>query len=262
MLSLTQMRNIKFLEQLLVRNSPPPYACRYMDYIEDQFLKNEQIQPWIWLRYIDDIFFIQTASEKELDDFLERLNYFHLNVKFTHERFKEEINFLDVTVKVNHGELSPISTANLLMTISTISTFTSHTKSSIIFSRAMKMRIICSKKSNLFAHVRKLKDWFKERGYPEDMVNKEAKRVLESPSLGRSKTSERSVSGNFGNGVPLVVNYNPILCHLGQVIPKNLCFLHQDEEVKQVFNYSFCSVRTLRSHLKREKKFHVRKEVA
>ena len=196
---------------------------------------------------------------------MERLNYFHLNVKFTHERFKEEINFLDVTVKVNHGELSPISTANLLMTISTISTFTSHTKSSIIFSRAMKMRIICSKKSNLFAHVRKLKDWFKERGYPEDMVNKEAKRVLESPSLGRSKTSERSVSGNFGNGVPLVVNYNPILCHLGQVIPKNLCFLHQDEEVKQVFNYSpfvsFCSVRPLRSHLKREKKFHVRKEV-
>ena len=97
------------------------------------------------------------------------------------------------------------------------------------------MRRIYSKKSDLVANVRKLKDWFKERGYPEDMVNKETKRVLESPSLGRSKTSERSVSGNCGNGVPLVVNYNPILCRLGQVIRKNPCFLYQDQEVKHVF---------------------------
>ena len=35
----------------------PPYACIFMDYIEREFLKNEQIQPWIWFRYIDDIFF-------------------------------------------------------------------------------------------------------------------------------------------------------------------------------------------------------------
>ena len=123
------------------------------------------------------------------------------------------------------------------------------------------MRRIYSKKSDLVANVRKLKDWFKERGYPEDMVNMETKRVLESPSLGRSKTSERSASGNFGNGVPLVVNYNPILCRLGQVIRKNLCFLYQDEEVKQVFSpapfVSFRSVRTLRSHLVRAKIYPV-----
>ena len=49
----------------------PPYACIYMDYMENQFLKNEQIQPWIWFRYMDDIFFTWTASEKELDDILE-----------------------------------------------------------------------------------------------------------------------------------------------------------------------------------------------
>ena len=45
----------------------PPYACIYMDYKENQFLKNKQIQPCIWFSNIDDIFFICTASEKELD---------------------------------------------------------------------------------------------------------------------------------------------------------------------------------------------------
>ena len=123
------------------------------------------------------------------------------------------------------------------------------------------MRRICSKKSNLVANIGKLKDWFKERGYPEDMVNKETKRVLESPSLSHSKTSERSVSRNCGTGVPVVVNYNPVLCRLGQVIHKNLYFLYQDQEVKQVFSpspfVSFRSVRTLRSHLVRAKVYPV-----
>ena len=53
------------------------------------------------------------------------------------------------------------------------------------------------------------------------------------PSLGRS---DRSVSGNCGIGVLLVVNYSPTLRRLGQVICKNLCFLYQDEEAKQVFS--------------------------
>ena len=70
---------------------------------ENQLLKNEQIQPWIWSR-LTDIFFIWTASEKELHDFLEQLNNLRRNLKFTHERSREEINFLDVTVRVNHGE--------------------------------------------------------------------------------------------------------------------------------------------------------------
>ena len=34
----------------------PSYACIYMGYIKNQFLKHEQNQPWIWFRHIDDIF--------------------------------------------------------------------------------------------------------------------------------------------------------------------------------------------------------------
>ena len=49
-------------------------------------------------------FFIWTVSEKELDDFLERLNNFHPNIQFTNDRSREEINSLDVTVRVNHSQ--------------------------------------------------------------------------------------------------------------------------------------------------------------
>ena len=69
----------------------PPYACIHMDYMENPFLKNEQIQPWIWFRYIDDIFFIWTASEKKLDDFMKQLNNFHPNLKFINGEFITKI---------------------------------------------------------------------------------------------------------------------------------------------------------------------------
>ena len=245
-----------------------PYACIYMDYMENQFLKNEQIQPWIWFRYVDDIFFIWTATGKGLDDFLEQLNNFHPHLKFTNEHSKEQINFLDVTTRVNNGEFITnlyCKPADGHQYLHFKSCHPSHTKSSIIFSQALIMRRIYSKKSVLVANVGKLKGWFKERGYPQDMVNKETKSALESPSLGRSKTSERSVSGNGRTVVPLVVYCNPVLSCLGQVIHKNLCFLYQDEVVKQVFNpvpfVLFHSVRTLRSHLVRAKVYPVGKRL-
>ena len=56
------------------------------------------------MRYIDEIFFIRTESEDEPEDFLQCLNAFHPNLKFTHEKSKVSINFLDVTVSINSEE--------------------------------------------------------------------------------------------------------------------------------------------------------------
>ena len=36
----------------------PPYVCIFMNEMEASFLKTQQLQPFTWFRYIDDIFFI------------------------------------------------------------------------------------------------------------------------------------------------------------------------------------------------------------
>ena len=90
-------------------------------------------------------FFIWTACEKELDEVLERLNNFHTNLKFTHEHSKGEINFLDGTVRGNHGKFitslycEPTDGHQFLHFESC---HPSHTKSLIIFSQALRMRRI------------------------------------------------------------------------------------------------------------------------
>ena len=124
----------------------PPYACIHRDYMENQFLKNEQIQPWIWFRYIENI--------------LERLKNFHPNLKFTHERSREEISFFDVTVRVNHGEFITIlycKPTDIHHYLHFESCHPSHTKSSIILSQALRIRRISPKKSDLVGVLESLR---------------------------------------------------------------------------------------------------------
>ena len=63
----------------------PPYACIFMDEMETSLLKTQQLQSFIWLRYIDDIFFIKTHGEEQLNLFLRDLN---LNLCTEHLRIK------------------------------------------------------------------------------------------------------------------------------------------------------------------------------
>ena len=80
----------------------PPYACIFMDKVGREFLEAEGIKSWVWLRYLDDILFIWTEGENK------RLNIFHLNVKFSHEKSKTSVNFLNVAVRIN-GDKSEIN---------------------------------------------------------------------------------------------------------------------------------------------------------
>ena len=76
----------------------PPYKCLFMDRIENDFLDSKIVKPWLYLRYIDDIFFIWTEGQDKLERFLDRLNNLHPNLEFTHEKSKSSVNFFDVSV--------------------------------------------------------------------------------------------------------------------------------------------------------------------
>ena len=65
-----------------------PYARIYMDKTETDFIKTQELQPFVWLIYIDDIFFIWIIwmyGEAELKKFMEGLNNFLPNLQFTYE---------------------------------------------------------------------------------------------------------------------------------------------------------------------------------
>ena len=57
------------------------------------------------VRYIDHIFFIWEHGEDSLKQFIETLNACHPAIKFTAEWSKEEINFLNVSVRLRNRQL-------------------------------------------------------------------------------------------------------------------------------------------------------------
>ena len=77
------------------------------------------------------------------------------------------------------------------------------------------MKRICSRISDLIVNIIRLKDWFRERGFPEEIVNKETKRALESCRVSFNNRSKKITQDDRQKGIPLVVTYNSFLCHLG-----------------------------------------------
>ena len=129
------------------------------------------------------------------------------------------------------------------------------------------MKRICSSRSDLIVNINKLKGWFRERCYLEEIeeiVNKETKQAWESSISSYNNKPEKNAQSDTKNaqsdrqkGILLVVTYNPFPWHLGQTVRKNLFLLYQDEEVKLVFTpapfISFRTARNLSTHLVRTK---------
>ena len=61
------------------------YVCIYMDEIETEFLKTQERTPLVWFRYTDDVFFLWTHGKEHLETFLQELNNFNPDLKFTYE---------------------------------------------------------------------------------------------------------------------------------------------------------------------------------
>ena len=74
----------------------PPYAIIFLSELEETFLASSPLKPFVWWRYIDDIFMIRQHGEEKLKDFLKDLNNCHPSIKFTSSYSKEKIDFLDV----------------------------------------------------------------------------------------------------------------------------------------------------------------------
>ena len=84
----------------------PPHACIYMGQVETEFLQTQRFKPLVLLRFINDIFFIWTNGGENLKNFMKDFNNFKSKLKFTFECDRNSINFLDLNMNRNNGELT------------------------------------------------------------------------------------------------------------------------------------------------------------
>ena len=77
----------------------PTYANLFMGQFEGKHIYPKILNKvHIYLRYIDDIFFIWHGSKQELEHFIEHINQVHPTIKFDCTYSFQTINFLDLTI--------------------------------------------------------------------------------------------------------------------------------------------------------------------
>ena len=87
------------------------HANLFMGKFEQQAIDNSSLKPFIWRRFIDDIFMIWTHGEEHLKTFIGYLNSIHLSIKFTHEYFnslRQTLPFLDVEVHLINSHIQTL----------------------------------------------------------------------------------------------------------------------------------------------------------
>ena len=204
--------------------------------LAERILKDTELQPRIWWTYVDDIFFIWEHGEDSLKQFTETLNACHSTIKFTAEWSKEEINFLDVNVRLRNRQLEtdlhikPIDTHQVL---DSISCHPYHCKKNIPYSQALRYNRICSDNKKFDQRCKNLEKLLMKRGYIERIVRTQilkARGESRDSSLferGNTKTSESKLTFN--------TTYYPVFQNVRSIFEELQVWLAPDKEYKKVF---------------------------
>ena len=214
--------NFTFLDKLYLQvhgtamgtRMAPSMACLFMGKLEERMLASAPCRPWIWWRYIDDIFFIWTSDEESLTRFIDHMNSFHRTIKFTSEYSTTETHFLDVVIRKeeNNGLTTDlfVKPTDKHQYLHSTSCHPRHCKTSIAYSQALRLRRICSNDSDFLRHSQVLKTHLVSRGHSSRAVHQAIKKVKSMPRL--SVLSEKPTNRDCANKkIPLVVTYHPSL---------------------------------------------------
>ena len=87
----------------------PSYACCFMAYLEEDWLKHAPIKPILYKRYIDDILIIMQGPAENIKHFADYINTQHATIKVTLEFDPAGVPFLDtfLTMTGNRIRIRP-----------------------------------------------------------------------------------------------------------------------------------------------------------
>ena len=208
-----------------------------MSYFEETFIYPRiNDKSILYLRYIDDIFFLWNGTVQELKHFIKEINDVHQTIKFDIKFSNTEIHFLDTTVSITpDGKIKtslyqkPTDRHNLLHQKSY---HPSSTKKSLPYSQALRIRRICTDTVDYESARNALREQFKSRGYSETTLNEAFKKASN-----KDRQELLWPKPDFKKATPLILTttFNRALPNLKQITDNNWNLLKINNNISRIF---------------------------
>ena len=217
----------------------PSYANLFMRQLEERLLESFLLKPKVWYRYIDDIFFIWEHGEDSFKNWLKHLNSSETPIQFTEEHSHTEIPFLDTKVKVDHNRRAytdlyskPTDSHSYLKYDS------AHPPKciqSLPYSQFLRIRRICTKRSDFDKHAKVMKNNFLMRGYPEKLLHTkmtEARKKQHNELL--NKTTQKKNTNEDQNKIFMTAIFRPCKNSPTATVKQNWDLLSRSKTTKNI----------------------------
>ena len=220
----------------------PTYACLFMGWLEELILglwsNQQKTKPYLWRRYIDDVFFIWRGDVQELKDFIHFINQQHPNIKFvaTFDSETKSIPFLDMLISINKDgyletDLYKKETARIKYLLPS-SCHPGHITKNIPYSLGYRLLRICSNRETFKLRLEELRQNLLLRSYNPKVIQNAFDRIL---NIERGEALKR-IPKTSENNTTIVTNYHPAMPSISKIIKKHWSVMTDDfPEMKSCF---------------------------
>jgi Reverse transcriptase (RNA-dependent DNA polymerase)/GIY-YIG catalytic domain len=176
-------------------SSLSPALCEvFMNDYEVGWMKDDELKPEIYKRYVDDGFGVWKKGREKFEIFKDKINTMHDNIKWTFEEMKDgKLPFLDCEVMLKEGKLTtkvyrkPTHSGAYIDYRSNHSMNTKHGIIRILTKRAKEY---CEKEEDLSDELVRINKEFMMNGYPREEVKKVIKGEMEKSKPKKKVTWE------------------------------------------------------------------------
>ena len=212
----------------------PCYANIFMAELEENFLSGYPYKLLAYYRYIDDIFIIWSHGLDLFHNFINSIDEQHSDIIFTSNISTTSVNFLDVTIDLHGGHISTktyTKSTDTYAFLSYNSFHPRHIKQSIIYSRFLHYKRICSNDNTFLNGATKLFKYFLARQCPFSDILNDFNKVKQ---IDRHKLLSNTHKQQHKN-ICLITKFSPKIDHFIHSIKSNYCLLKDYGKIGGVF---------------------------
>ncbi|CAJ0965044.1 unnamed protein product [Ranitomeya imitator] len=216
-------------------------ANLYLAFFEDKYVYSDT-NPFLkhiklFIRYVDDVLVVWDGTADDFTNFVQFLSDNNsMNMKFTSLYCNQSLEFLDVRISIEAGEIntevyrkptSYITSSNALLHFQSAHPF--YTKQALPFSQFLRVKRINSTKGGFKRQSQMLYKRFENRGYPRPLLDAALNWAENEASCSTKPASHTNAS----NDKPFVFSfkYGPMDTYIRSIIRKNWHILGKDAEL-------------------------------